>query len=173
MLSTVVLVLDQPLGRRISPDVVARSLSWLVSAAVAGLVRDVVLACPPSIDLAGFADQAGCDFIQGATERDRLRDALARLRGDSILILAAGYGGDRSVVDELEVALSHPPGCGPLRILATSTNGARRLPFRRASTVGLVLPRASLTAASFESFATVAKRHGGAVALATMMRPLF
>ena len=62
-------------------ELLVRSLVWLVSAVVAGAVRDVTLAGGPGLGLCDIADQSGCGFVEGASEAACLHAALAVGRG--------------------------------------------------------------------------------------------
>jgi hypothetical protein len=78
-----------------------RSLSALVSAAVAGLIRDVTIAGPPGEDLATIADHAGCGFVEAAGEADGLSQGLALAKGPDVLVLRAGYVPGPGFIEEL------------------------------------------------------------------------
>jgi glycosyltransferase involved in cell wall biosynthesis len=68
------------------------TLAMLVSASVAGVVRDVVVADAGSSDETGeIADIAGCTLlVSGAPLATRLREAVAAARGSWLLFLRAG-----------------------------------------------------------------------------------
>lgn len=68
------------------------TLAMLVSASVAGVVRDVVVADAGSRDETGeIADIAGCTLlVSGAPLATRLREAVAAARGSWLLFLRAG-----------------------------------------------------------------------------------
>jgi glycosyltransferase involved in cell wall biosynthesis len=68
------------------------TLSMLVGASVAGVVRDVVVADAGSRDETGeIADIAGCTLlVSGAPLATRLREAVAAARGSWLLFLRAG-----------------------------------------------------------------------------------
>ncbi len=68
-------------------DALARTLATLVSGAVEGVVRDVIVHDRGSTDQTQMvADYAGCEFVRDG----QLANAIARAKGDWLLILRPG-----------------------------------------------------------------------------------
>ena len=88
--------------------VLGRALHPLVTAAVAGLVREVIVTDGGSSDAtAEIADDAGCRILTGAGDREaRAREAAETARGDWLMILDPRAqllpGWDRAVRDHLD-----------------------------------------------------------------------
>jgi hypothetical protein len=82
-------------------DAVVRTLSVLVGAAVADLVRDACVVGPPGLLLEKIADHAGCDLVEDADPGRALQAALGRARCDHILILKGGYAPAFGFIDEM------------------------------------------------------------------------
>jgi hypothetical protein len=78
------------------------TLSILVSAAVVGVVRDVVVADAGSSDETGeIADIAGCALlVSGAPLAERLHEAVGAARGDWLLFLRPGTVLEASWIEE-------------------------------------------------------------------------
>jgi hypothetical protein len=78
------------------------TLSMLVSASVAGVVRDVVVADAGSSDETGeIADIAGCALlVSGASLAERLQEAVGAARGDWLLFLRPGTLIEASWIEE-------------------------------------------------------------------------
>ena len=96
-------------------EVVIRSLAWLVSAVVAGVIGDVVLAAPPLLDLGEAADLAGSRFIEATDEGDRLRRGAAACRKAHLLVMRGGFTAEIGMVGELERLLRERPAGAIIR----------------------------------------------------------
>lgn len=86
----------------------AQTLAGLVSAAVEGLVSDVVILDRGSTDgSARVADAAGCRFHEGGT----LHDALGTLRGEWLLLIEPGARLQQGWIEEVMeyMALNREP----------------------------------------------------------------
>ena len=140
MLSAVVCLLPPPRGVPLArpAEQVVRSLSSLVPACVAGVLRDVMVAGPPGLDLQVVADHAGCALVEAAAPAAALAAALARSGRRHVLVLRAGYAvGD--VIDELDDILQ-ARDVVPRRLRAVGEGFAQRLLPALAPVVGLLAP---------------------------------
>ncbi len=124
-----------------------RSLAWLVGAAVAGVVGQVVLAASADLDLASVADAVGSRLVEADDEGGRLRAAAAVVRSDPVLVLLAGYAADATLVEELARGASVAA-----RLLAEPTTLVQRLFPARAAMVGALTSVSRLrTARDFDA----------------------
>ena len=82
-------------------DAVVRTLSVLVGAAVADLVRDACVVGPPGMRLESIADHAGCELVEGADASRAFKAALGQARCDSVLVLKGGYAPAFGFIDEM------------------------------------------------------------------------
>lgn len=81
------LMLSVLIETRNHEDALARTLSSLVSGAVEGVVREVIVCDSGSTDLTHkVAEQAGCNYLQDCVTADAVRKA----KGDWLLILEPG-----------------------------------------------------------------------------------
>jgi hypothetical protein len=78
-----------------------RSLSALVAATVAGVIRDVTIAGLPGQGLGIIADHAGCGFVEADAPDDWLREALALAKGPDCLLVRAGFVPGPGFIEEL------------------------------------------------------------------------
>ena len=108
----------QRLARR-APEEAARTLAFLVSAAVQGLVRDAVLIGEDSAALRYVADYAGCTLITDSVPASALGAALVAARSEHVFLLKAGYAAEAPLVDEirdfLEFGRGRQGGAGLIR----------------------------------------------------------
>lgn len=103
MISAIVLVPGGPSrGGAREGELLVRSLVWLVSAVVSGIIRDVTLAGPPGLDLAEIADQSGCAAVEAEDESVRLAHAVASSKQPRLLILKSGYQPGDGMTGELD-----------------------------------------------------------------------
>jgi hypothetical protein len=121
MLTAIVLANPQEkqgLARRAAEEA-ARTLAFLVSAAVQGLVRDAVLIGEDSAALRYVADYAGCTLISEARPAEALAAALASARAEHVFLLKAGYAAEPPLIDEIRDFLEFGRGrdgvCGLVR----------------------------------------------------------
>lgn len=122
-------------------EIAVRSLVWLVSAVVAGVVGDVTLAGPADIDLDDVADRVGCKVVVARDEAERLALALAGGQEGRVLVLRAGYHHDATVTDDLDAFLRRSgPEAAALILAAPETLIERMVP-GRAPVVGILMPR--------------------------------
>lgn len=158
MISAIVLSPDPPGGRERADaaEVIVRSLVWLVSAVVSGVVQEVILAAPDRLDLTDVVDQSGCGLVQAAVEADRLAAAVAASRGRLLFVVRSGFLPDPGLVDELAALLRRAPGAGAgALLLATPETPWERLLPDRAPAVGILVARATITRPG--TFAQMAK----------------
>ena len=141
MMSTLVLVRDapRPSDEDRAREIVVRSLGWLVSAVMAGLIGDVVLAASSGLDLGETAESVGCRRIEANEEGERLRQGVAACRKSRLLVLRSGFAADAAMVDALDTFLR-----GDLKVAliqAMPESPLQTLMPRLAPVVGVVLPR--------------------------------
>jgi hypothetical protein len=158
MISAIVFVADAK-RRDVSREreLLVRSLVWLVSAVVAGIVRDVTLAGRPDLGLAEIADQCGCNIAEGAGEAERLGTAIASSKGSRLLILEAGFQPTDAIIGELDGVARTLAADASVRLLATPATAWQRLFPDQARTIGLFAPAdrcRALRNASFERLTT-------------------
>ena len=141
MISAIVFLPDVP-GQDVlrENERLVRSLSWLVSAVVSGIVGDVTLTGREEPGLADIADQAGCGLVTGQSEAERLRQAVASSRGSRVLILASGYQPGDTMIGELDgITRTLPPEAAVRLVVSTGTVWQHLFP-SRLPTVGLFAP---------------------------------
>ena len=161
-MSALVLAFSASGPRPLLPGQAVRTLSSLVPAVIEGIVRDVALvAGETATDLAQIADHAGCTLITAETEAAALKAALTRCRSRDVLVVAAGVGFDRTLLDELSGVL---PVFGledqPLpRVLHPESDGIlqRVLPMR-GKAVGLLGRKERLLLSGSSSLQDLVKR---------------
>ena len=140
-------------------EIAVRSLVWLVSAVVSGVVRDVVLAAPAALALSDIADQAGCMLVEAASEADRLRQAVAASRGTQVLVLRAGFQPEAALIEEIDLLIRRGPCAAMALILAAPQTILQRLMPDRAPIVGIITTREiALSAKSFAKLARTSRR---------------
>jgi hypothetical protein len=148
--------------------IVARSLPWLVSAVVAGVVRDLTLAAPTALELARLAERVGCGLAEADRGTERLRVAVDRCREDRILVLRAGHQPTPGIIDELAHA-NVPPGTG-LVLLGAAPPWWKRLRSGRRAIVGVLAMRQQCLVA--EDFDDLVHRHRRAPCMSTRAEAL-
>lgn len=112
MLTGIVIITPQNVPGSDVPRALVRSLSALVSAAVEGVLRDMIVASalPETADLSRVADHAGCDFVTGADPAAALMAALGKARGANLFVLRPGRAPEQGYIDELaEIASGSKP----------------------------------------------------------------
>lgn len=154
MISAIVLASEHQSGDDVehAHEVVVRSLVWLVSAVVAGTVRDVVLAVPAGLGLSEVADQSGCTLAKADDEAGRLAAAIAAARGPRLLVLRAGYQPDGRLADEIDAFTRRTRDDATALVLAAPETLPQRLFPRLAPAVGVLLSRAAALEAPPPSF---------------------
>jgi len=159
MISVVVLDPDSHSDER-AQEIVVRSLGWLVSAVVAGVVRDVTLAVSPAADLARIAEQAGCAIVQASDEADRLAAAVAKARCDRVLVIRVGYRPLGPLIEEIDMFDRAAGRTDAALLLAAPRTLLQRLFPGSAPVVGLLAPREhfACTRASFRTFSRSLRR---------------
>ena len=126
-------------------EVVVRSLVWLVTAVVSGVVRDVTLATPPGFGLSEVADQSGCNLVQEDSESARLAAAIAATRTTRLLIVKAGYEPDGRLIDELDMFMRRHDEDDVAVVRAAPETALQRLLPDRAPIVAVLVPKAVAT----------------------------
>ena len=154
MISAIVLASETRVGADLAHarETIVRSLVWLVSAVVSGVVRDVTLATPAGLGLSDVADHAGCDLVQADSECERLGTALARSRGALVLVLRGGYQPEAGLVDEIDAFVRRARPDAAALVLASPASALQRLLPDLAPVIGILAPRDQLTETSIASF---------------------
>src|SRR5947209_16670471 len=163
----------QGLGRRAAEEA-ARTLAFLVSAAVQGLVRDAVLLGEDSAALRYVADYAGCTLVSKADPAKALAEALAAARSEQVFLLKAGYAAEPPLIDEirdfLEFGRGRDGACGLVR--ETPGSFVQRVLPGTSPLAGLVAPREKSRAANARDLPDMARRLRPAVTFKARARRL-
>jgi hypothetical protein len=162
MLTAIVLINSQEkqgLARR-APEEAARTLAFLVSAAVQGVVRDAVLIGEDSAALRYVADYAGCTLVGDGDPAKALAEALAAARSDHVLLLRAGYAAEPPLIDEIRDFLEFGRGRGGVSGLVREMPGGliQRILPGTSPLVGVVAPTSKGRAARAGDLAGMARR---------------
>ncbi len=159
MISAIVLVPDHRRRTDVGyvREVVVRSLVWLVSAVVSGVVRDVVLAGPAGIGLGDIARQAGCKVVEALTEAERLGRAASDSRDARLLILKVGFQPEANLVEEIDAFVRRAGPEAAALILATPETMLGRISPARASVIGILIPRDRMRAGEFRALVRATK----------------
>ena len=154
MISAIVLASEHHSGDDVehAHEVAVRSLVWLVSAVVAGVVRDVVLAVPPGLGLSDVADQSGCELVKAEDEAGRLASAITAARGPRLLVLRAGYQPDGRLAEEIDAFVRRMPDDASALVLAAPETLGQRLFPALAPAIGVLVARAACLEARPTSF---------------------
>lgn len=172
MISAVVVASDHGASDQRAREIIVRSLVWLVSAVVAGVVRDVTLAVPPGLDLGEVADQAGCRLVEAAGEAARLARAMGDARCDRILVLEAGFQPIGPLVDVIDRFEQHArPGSAGL-LIAEPLGLLQRLFPDRGRTVGALVPRSLVTGTPPQGLRALFRTARAGTRLRTRMQPI-
>jgi hypothetical protein len=162
MLTAIVLANPQEkqgLARRAAEEA-ARTLAFLVSAAVQGLVRDAVVIGEDSAALRYVADYAGCTLVSESEPAKALSEALAAARSEHVFLLKAGYAAEAPLIDEIrdfqEFGRGRDGVCGLVR--ETPGGLLQRVLPGTSPLVGLVAPREKSRAANARDLADMAWR---------------
>ena len=148
MLTGIVIITPQNVPGSDVPRALVRSLSALVSAAVEGVLRDMIVASalPESADLSRVADHAGCDVVTGADPAAALLAALGKARGANLFVLRPGRAPEEGYIDELAELVSTT---NPAALLRERASGfATRLFPAFCPVAGVVGTRADLQRAA-------------------------
>jgi hypothetical protein len=164
---------EQGVARRASEET-ARTLAFLVSAAVQGLVRDAVLIGEDSAALRYVADYAGCTLVIEPDPAKALGEALAAARSEHVLLLKAGYAAEPPLIDEIRDFLEFGRGregvCGLAREMAGGF--VQRVLPGMSPLAGLVAPRDQSRAANARDLSDMARRLRPAVTFKAGVRRL-
>lgn len=144
MLSAIIFATDTIDGPA-RADFLARCLASLIDACVQGVVADAAVIGEPGRGLGKIAEDAGCGFIETSDALEGLRQALAAVRRDQILLLSADYAVDRGFADELNDLFAYGDPGAPRTLRAASTTFATRLFPALSRPAGVVAPRRALT----------------------------
>lgn len=172
MISAIALVTDSagdPPER--ARETVVRSLAWLVPAVVAGVVRDVVAACPPAWEVEDIMDHAGCALVRAEGEADRLSAAAALVKCARVLVVRIGHQPEGPLAAEMDGFERGAPVEGNALVLLAPSRLSERLFPDRAPAVGLLLDREQLRGAP-TSFAQLARHSRNGRRLRTRMVPV-
>ena len=99
----------------------------------------------PDRHLGQIAEDAGCGFIETANAPQGLREALAQVRRDHVLLLSASYAVERGFADELDELFAYDAGDAPRTLRAAPNSFATRLLPRLSKPAGIIAPRRVLT----------------------------
>lgn len=168
MISAIVLATGDPPER--ARELAVRSLAWLVSAVVAGVVRDVTAACPSSWPVADVMEHAGCELVQGESETGRLAAAATLARCERVLVLRLGFQPEGPLVAEIDAAQPRLEPHAAALLLEAPASMMQRLFPDRAPVVGLLLPRERL--AGERTFRDLARAARGGLRLRTRLVPV-
>ena len=159
MISAIVLASEHQSGDDVehAHEVVVRSLVWLVSAVVDGVVRDVVLAVPPGLGLSDVADQSGCMLAKGDDEEARLAAAIAVARGPRLLVVRAGFQPEGPLAAEIDAFVRRKPEDAAALLRAAPESLAQRLAPMSVPAVGAIVSRAACVASPPASFARLVR----------------
>ena len=149
----------QELARR-APEEAARTLAFLVSAAVQGLVRDAVLIGEDSAALRYVADYAGCTLISEPDPAGALEAALAAARSEQVFLLRAGYAAEPPLIDEIRDFFEFGRGRDGVSGLVREMPGGivRRILPGTSPLAGLVASRDRSRAANARGLTDMARR---------------
>lgn len=170
MISAIVLVTDDNVDIDRTRERAVRSLVWLVSAVVGGVVRDVTAACPPSWPVEDVMDHAGCTLIREAREDARLSAAAGIVRCDRVLVLRMGFQPEGPLVAEVDATERRLGPSDAAQLLAAPSGLVERLFPDRAAVVGVMTARATVVAAP--TFTRLVRSARGGIRLRTRMVPV-
>lgn len=173
MLSTIVIVPNEPTGKTHPFASVLRTLAALVPPTVDGTIRDVtLLRVGESADAANIADEAGCRIVQAEEFGTALNRCVAAARASWILILQAGAAPGQAFGEDVASALDgsgDPPRSLVLRQVGA---GLSRLMPSLAPVAGVIASRSHLEGTGFKDFADVVRRSRPARTLPTRVAVL-
>jgi hypothetical protein len=148
MLSAIVIAPRAPANADRLHEAFVRSLTVLVGAAVADLVRDACILGPPGLRLESISDYAGCGLVEDDDARRGLEAALRAARSEHVFILGAGFAPMAGFIDEMSDWLLSPRPT-PAALRGEAETLAQRLFPVLAPVAGLVARKAEcLEAAS-------------------------
>ncbi|MGA8601690.1 MAG: transposase [Beijerinckiaceae bacterium] len=157
-----------------APEEAARTLAFLVSAAVQGLVRDAVLIGADTPALRYVADYAGCTLIGESEPAKALAGSLEAARSEHIFLLKAGYAAETPLIDEIRDFLEFGRGregvCGVVREIPGRF--LQRVLPNTSPLAGLVARRDKTRAAKARDIEDLARRLRPAVLLKSGARRL-
>jgi hypothetical protein len=157
MLSAIVLACDAAEPRLAPPRAVVASVSALVPAVVAGLVREASLAATAGNEaLHQIADYAGCRLVEATAAADVLQAAVTAAPGPLILILQAGCVPEHGFVEELADFMSMGADLGAL-LRQSPPGGLARLFPSFAPAAALIGARSAMRKNGGRSLAALAK----------------
>jgi hypothetical protein len=164
---------NQKLAQR-APEQAARTLAFLVSAAVQGLIRDAVLIGEDTPALRYVADYAGCSLISESDRAKAMAEALDLARGEHVFVLRAGYAAEPPLIVEIRDFIEVGPGrqgaCGLVREMAGGF--IERIWPAMSPLAGLVAPRDKGRAAGQGDLPHLARTLRPRVTLKSGARPL-
>jgi hypothetical protein len=157
-----------------APEEAARTLAFLVSAAVQGLVRDAVLIGQDSAALRYVADYAGCTLVSESEPAKALGEALTTARSEQVFLLKAGYAAEPPLIDEIRDFLEFGRGReGASGLVRAMPDGfVQRVLPGMSPLAGLVARRDKSRAANARDLTDMARRLRPAVTLKAGARRL-
>ena len=171
MISAIVLARREGRPSEDVRELAARSLSWLVSAVVQGVVRDVIVACPPSWPVDDIMGHAGCALVRAQREEDRLGEAAVGAKCPRVLVIEAGYQPEGPLIAEIDAIERRLAADAAALLLAIPSSVLQRLLPDRAPVLGVLAPRGWLLREN-PTFANLARRARHGVRLRTRLGPV-
>ena len=170
MISAIVLATGDGDSPERARETAVRSLVWLVSAVVSGVVRDVTAACPSSWPIEDVMAHAGCALVRDPLESARLAAAVALVRSERVLVLRMGFQPEGPLVSEIDATERRLERREPALLLQSPSRLIERLFPDRAPVVGAMVSRDALAGAP--AFRTLVRSVRGGVRLRTRMVPV-
>lgn len=171
MISAIVLVPDAKAGDVARQrEIAVRSLGWLVSAVVSGVVRDVNLAAPAALDLGEVADKVGCGLLADDSEGRRLAEAGRASRCDRVLVMQSGFQPLGNLVEEIDLTQCRGAAAGALVLKVPTAFRERLLPDSAA--VGVLTTRGGVIGIGSRGFRALSRATKGFVRLHTRVQPI-
>ena len=168
MISAIILATGDPPER--ARELAVRSLAWLVSAVVAGVVRDVTAACPPSWPIDDVMEHAGCSLVRMTSEPESLATAAASAKCQRALVLRLGFQPEGPLVAEVDAMERRLAPDETALLLEAPSRLVERLFPDCAPVVGVMLPRDALGGAP--AFRALVRSGRRGVRLRTRMVPV-
>lgn len=157
MLSAIVLACDAAEPQPATPEAVVASVSALVPAVVAGLIREASLAVTAGEEaMHKIADHAGCQIVEAMAAADVLQAAVAAAPGPLLILLRAGCVPQQGFVEELADFMREGADLGAL-LREMPTGGLARLFPSLAPAAGLVGARSAMRKSAGQSLAALAR----------------
>ena len=173
MLSTIVIVPADTVGKKHPYGPLLRTLAALVPPTVDGTIRDVtLLRVGESADAANIADEAGCRIVQADGFGTAMSRCVAGARASWILILRAGAAPGIAFGEDVASAFEEFGDAMQALLLRQVGSGLGRVVPGLAPVAGVIASRARLEGRGFKDFADVVRRIRPARTLRTRLAVL-